>query len=292
MNTMGISFSLKKWDRIFKEIDRNFDNEISLQEFYLFLYPNHDVALALEMKRLKIISQRVMTRAQKLLPLFAPFGNNESSVHVAKHSPGKPHKATTHTNTMITTNATDANSVHNASSTNVNSTDIIPARTGSTKASFMSIKNRSFRGSSVRVASVRNVQKSIKLAARSAVGNGASGDNTTTETAVVLPTDSNTIVHPTNNTTSTSHNTNTAHNTVHPDTVHTYTTSTRDSPDMHRHRKHSIQLEPLHHAALMSGNNSVGASASGNSSVVDVESGGMGGGSGTSGGDGDISAST
>jgi hypothetical protein len=73
MSLMEISFSAKKWERIFKEIDRNYDNDISLQEFFLFLFPDHDLALKLEMRRLKVISQRVMSRANKVLSHLSPF---------------------------------------------------------------------------------------------------------------------------------------------------------------------------------------------------------------------------
>ena len=73
MELMGITFSRKKWERIYKEIDRNYDNQISLHEFYLFLYPDHDRALTMEMKRLKAISQRVMSKASKFLSQLTPF---------------------------------------------------------------------------------------------------------------------------------------------------------------------------------------------------------------------------
>jgi hypothetical protein len=79
MELMGISFSRRKWERIYKEIDRNYDNQISLQEFYLFLYPDHDKALAMETKRLKIIHQRVSTRANKLLSSLSPFTTEMST---------------------------------------------------------------------------------------------------------------------------------------------------------------------------------------------------------------------
>jgi hypothetical protein len=73
METMGVSFSNRKWEKIYKEIDRNYDNEISLNEFLLFLYPDHDKALSDENKRLKAISQRVMDRASTLFAQFAPI---------------------------------------------------------------------------------------------------------------------------------------------------------------------------------------------------------------------------
>ena len=73
MQLMDIAFSKKKWEQVYKEIDRNYDNEISLTEFYLFLYPDHDKAMSLEMKRLKVISKRVMSRANYFLSHLSPF---------------------------------------------------------------------------------------------------------------------------------------------------------------------------------------------------------------------------
>lgn len=84
MLLMDISFSRKKWERIFKEIDRNYDNQISLQEFFLFLYPDHDLALTLEMRRLKVISRRVTKRANYFLSHLSPFRDitGERNAHI------------------------------------------------------------------------------------------------------------------------------------------------------------------------------------------------------------------
>jgi hypothetical protein len=73
LKLLDITFSAKKWERIYKEIDRNYDNEISFQEFFLFLFPDHDLAQSLEMRRLKVISRRVMTRANYFLSHLSPF---------------------------------------------------------------------------------------------------------------------------------------------------------------------------------------------------------------------------
>jgi Ca2+-binding EF-hand superfamily protein len=83
MELMGISFSVKKWERIYKEIDRNYDNEISLNEFLLFLYPDHDIAVSMENKRLKAISQRVMDRANNLMSHLTPLTEIVTTAAVA-----------------------------------------------------------------------------------------------------------------------------------------------------------------------------------------------------------------
>ena len=80
LSLLDISFSSKKWERIFKEIDRNYDNEISFQEFFLYLFPDHDLALSLELRRLKAISRRVATRANYFLLNLSPFGETPAAL--------------------------------------------------------------------------------------------------------------------------------------------------------------------------------------------------------------------
>eukprot|EP01038_Epipyxis_sp_PR26KG_P014670 gene14670-19708_t len=65
MHSLGIYFSRKKWQQIFREIDRNFDDHISFEEFFLFLFPSHDMGLALEKRRVKIIGNRVRMKGEK-----------------------------------------------------------------------------------------------------------------------------------------------------------------------------------------------------------------------------------
>lgn len=42
LEAVGITFSAKRWRMIFNEIDRDFDDEISFNEFLLYLYPDHE----------------------------------------------------------------------------------------------------------------------------------------------------------------------------------------------------------------------------------------------------------
>jgi hypothetical protein len=60
-----INFSRKKWQQIFREIDINYDDEISFEEFFLFLFPDHDVGLALEKRRMKLLGSRVKIKADR-----------------------------------------------------------------------------------------------------------------------------------------------------------------------------------------------------------------------------------
>lgn len=43
MNAIDIHFSRRKWKQIFREIDLNYDDKISFEELFLFLFPDHDV---------------------------------------------------------------------------------------------------------------------------------------------------------------------------------------------------------------------------------------------------------
>jgi len=63
MEAVGINFSRKKWQQIYREIDLNNDDMISFEEFFLFMCPDHDVAKALEVRRSKIVKNRATIKA-------------------------------------------------------------------------------------------------------------------------------------------------------------------------------------------------------------------------------------
>jgi len=65
LNAIEINFSRKKWHQIFREIDLNYDDKISFEEFFLFLFPDHDVGLALEKRRMKLLGSRVKIKADR-----------------------------------------------------------------------------------------------------------------------------------------------------------------------------------------------------------------------------------
>ena len=65
MNALEINFSRKKWHQIFREIDSNYDDKVTFEELFFFLHPTHQVGLALEKKRLRIIGNRVKQKAKK-----------------------------------------------------------------------------------------------------------------------------------------------------------------------------------------------------------------------------------
>ena len=125
---MEISFSRKKWERIFREIDRNYDSEISFQEFFLFLFPDHDLALALEMRRLKVISRRVASRANYFLSHLSPFRDSHGD------------RSTTITATR-NTGALVPRTIRLNSTTNQNTTDKISHAPAD---SMRSVSNRDF----------------------------------------------------------------------------------------------------------------------------------------------------
>ena len=82
MDVLDVHFSKRKWKQIFREIDINFDDKVTFEEFFLFLFPEHDVGVvgtidfryifyfivmkirqALEKRRLKLLGDRVRQRA-------------------------------------------------------------------------------------------------------------------------------------------------------------------------------------------------------------------------------------
>ncbi|RYG65193.1 EF-hand domain-containing protein, partial [archaeon] len=62
---VDLSVFLSIYVQIYREIDLNYDDKISFEEFFLFLFPQHDVCLALEKKRMKILGHRVKQKALK-----------------------------------------------------------------------------------------------------------------------------------------------------------------------------------------------------------------------------------
>lgn len=65
LEAMGITFSRKRWQTIFRNVDRDFNNEISFEELVLFIFPTHKSAMAEENKRLKAAQNRVHHRMQQ-----------------------------------------------------------------------------------------------------------------------------------------------------------------------------------------------------------------------------------
>ena len=47
IDLLDISYSKRRWKQVYRVIDKNFDNQISFQEFYVFLYPDHELAKSL-----------------------------------------------------------------------------------------------------------------------------------------------------------------------------------------------------------------------------------------------------
>jgi hypothetical protein len=83
MDHFNVTFSRKKWKQIYREIDRNFDDEISFEKFFIFLFPSHDFATANEVKRMKHVRKRVKLRQELLNQtkgtiLKLPFFDNQN----------------------------------------------------------------------------------------------------------------------------------------------------------------------------------------------------------------------
>jgi hypothetical protein len=65
MNAIEISFNRIKWQQIYREIDKSFDQQITFEELFLFVFPDHHVRQALEKTRLKMLGRRVQQMAAK-----------------------------------------------------------------------------------------------------------------------------------------------------------------------------------------------------------------------------------
>lgn len=63
LNSLDIHFSKTKLKHLFAEIDLNCNNAVSFEEFFIFIFPEHDEAKALELKRMNIVKKRVMRRS-------------------------------------------------------------------------------------------------------------------------------------------------------------------------------------------------------------------------------------
>ena len=62
---MSISFSNKRWRQIFREIDKNGDNEISFDELFLFLYPDSQTAKDKENERIQKLEMNMINQELK-----------------------------------------------------------------------------------------------------------------------------------------------------------------------------------------------------------------------------------
>jgi len=65
LKTLKITFSKRKWRLLFDAIDQNNDDQIAFEEFFYFLYPENDVAQALEKRRLKKASLHLVKLIDK-----------------------------------------------------------------------------------------------------------------------------------------------------------------------------------------------------------------------------------
>ena len=61
LHSLDIYFSRRKWQQIFRQMDKNQESPrlISLIEFSLFVFPDHSTALSEETQRLKAIKDEV-----------------------------------------------------------------------------------------------------------------------------------------------------------------------------------------------------------------------------------------
>eukprot|EP00597_Dinobryon_sp_UTEXLB2267_P006504 CAMPEP_0170063050 /NCGR_PEP_ID=MMETSP0019_2-20121128/4064_1 /TAXON_ID=98059 /ORGANISM="Dinobryon sp., Strain UTEXLB2267" /LENGTH=761 /DNA_ID=CAMNT_0010269385 /DNA_START=762 /DNA_END=3047 /DNA_ORIENTATION=- len=92
MNALDINMNRKKWMEVLKQIDRSNDGCICYENLFLFLFPKHVVAVALEKRRLKRLSARVKEKALRHSSAASKssFSSNASK---SFHSPGSSTKS-------------------------------------------------------------------------------------------------------------------------------------------------------------------------------------------------------
>ena len=84
IGSCGIHFSARKWIQIFQKVDLNCDNEISLNEFKLFLFPEDAGAYKQEIERVKSIkkSNKDLKKNRKTNIMdWSFFSNKQSRSH-------------------------------------------------------------------------------------------------------------------------------------------------------------------------------------------------------------------
>lgn len=62
---LRISFSKRKWSLIFREIDRDYDNEITFPELLLFVFPDNSRAKQEEQTRDRKVGRLIAQRVNK-----------------------------------------------------------------------------------------------------------------------------------------------------------------------------------------------------------------------------------
>lgn len=84
LRSMKITFSKKKWRIIFNEIDKNNDDEIAFDEFFIFLYPNSKSALEKEETRLLSMHERLQVMIETQNSHQSDFEYDESKRRIAQ----------------------------------------------------------------------------------------------------------------------------------------------------------------------------------------------------------------
>ena len=84
LRAMKITFSKKKWRLIFNLIDKNYDDEIAFDEFFVFLYPNSNSALEKEEIRLMKLHKNLQNIQESQKSQQSDNEYDESKKRIAK----------------------------------------------------------------------------------------------------------------------------------------------------------------------------------------------------------------
>lgn len=87
MNALELNYSRKKMVQVFREIDRDFDDQVSYEELFLFIFPDPNVAKALVKKKAKMLGQRIKIKARDRANTLSQFKLLRSKPIPFQHRP-------------------------------------------------------------------------------------------------------------------------------------------------------------------------------------------------------------
>ena len=56
---MGIQFSKRSFDQMFRRLDRDMDHQVSFDDLFIFMFPEHRIAVIEENARIKTLQSRI-----------------------------------------------------------------------------------------------------------------------------------------------------------------------------------------------------------------------------------------
>lgn len=89
---MGIQFSRRTWEQMFKRIDRDMDQQVTLDDLFMFIFPDNSISQREENERIKTLQGRIRK--------FSTLYQSTSSFRVEK--PANVQRSQSNNNTIST----------------------------------------------------------------------------------------------------------------------------------------------------------------------------------------------